>query len=251
MNYNKLKREWIKEENHAFKGWDFSHIEGRWEIENLPWNYKKVLFSILNKTDKLLDIGTGGGEFILSLQHPHILTSITESYPPNIDLCKKELEPLGITVVETYDDNKLFFDNDNFDIVINRHASFDAKEVKRVLKTGGYFITQQVGGMNNSNLSKRLIKNFQPKFPLHTLKNNTDELKKAGFDILKAEEAFIPIRFFDIGALVYYAKVIEWEFPNFCVSTSFDSLCHCQEEMLNNGFVQGTEHRFIIVARKK
>ena len=45
---------------------------------------------------KLLDFDTGGGEFLLSLGHPYGNTAATEGYPPNVELCKKELQRLGI-----------------------------------------------------------------------------------------------------------------------------------------------------------
>lgn len=90
-------------------------------------------------------MGTGSGEFLLTMNHPYNLTSVTEAYTPNIKLCRETLLPLGITVAQTFNDNKLPFDNDVFDIIINRHSSFDLYEVNRVLKSGGYFITQQVG----------------------------------------------------------------------------------------------------------
>ena len=58
------------EENKEFKGWDFSYLDGRIEEEKLPWDYKSFICKYLNKDDMLLDMGTGGGEFLLSLQHP-------------------------------------------------------------------------------------------------------------------------------------------------------------------------------------
>lgn len=250
MNDNDLKTQWKCEEDFAFQGWDFSHIDGRWESKTLPWDYREIVLSFLKSTDKLLDMGTGGGEFLLSFNHPFALTSVTEAYPPNLELCNKKLAPLGITVVQTYEDDKLSFENNSFAIVINRHESFDSAEVARILKKGGYFITQQVGGKNDFDLSQRLIKNFTPQFPMQTLENNTEALRKSGLEIEKAEEVFTPVRFFDVGALVYFAKIIEWEFPNFSVDNSLDSLRQCQRDIEENGFVQGTEHRFIIVAKK-
>ncbi|WP_365845908.1 hypothetical protein [Clostridium sp.] len=38
------------------------------------------------------------------------------------------------------------FEDNTFDIVINRHESYCVSEVKRILKTDGIFIAQQVGG---------------------------------------------------------------------------------------------------------
>lgn len=250
MNYDKLKENWKSEESFAFQGWDFSHIKGRWEIEKLPWNYKDILKKYLNKTDMLLDMGTGGGEFLLTLEHPYELTSVTEAYFPNVELCKNKLLPLGITVAQTYDDDKLPFDDEHFDIIINRHESFDLFEVNRVLKSGGYFITQQVGLTNNNDLSKKLIAGFKPQHSKHILGSYLSILENLGFSIIKADEAFPIERFFDVGALIYYAKIIEWEFPNFSVESSFDRLLDCQKELEKNGFIKGTGHRFIIAARK-
>lgn len=250
MNYNNLIAQWKFEEDFAFQGWDFSHIDGRWESETLPWDYRAMVLSFLKSTDNLLDMGTGGGEFLLSLEHRYALTSVTEAYPPNVELCNKKLAPLGIIVAQTYDDDKLPFENNSFDIIINRHESFDPAEVGRVLKKDGYFITQQVGGENDCDLSQRLIKDFTPQFPMHTLGNNITLLQKSGFKIEQSEEVFTPVRFFDVGALVYFAKIIEWEFPNFSVDNSIDSLCQCQREIEENGFVEGKEHRFKIVAQK-
>ena len=91
-------------------------------------------------------MGTGGGEFLLTLNHPYKNTSVTESWGPNVKLCKEKLEPLGVEVKEVFNDNELPFEDDTFDIIINRHESFDIKEIKRILKVDGIFITQQVGG---------------------------------------------------------------------------------------------------------
>lgn len=250
MNRRELKEQWKHEENYAFKGWDFSHISGRWEEGALPWDYRVILSSYLKNTDKLLDMGTGGGEFLLSLKHPHKLTTVTEAYPPNFELCKKKLEPLGITVSQVYQDDRLPFDNGSFDIIINRHEAFDPAEVCRTLKRGGFFITQQVGGKNNNDLSYRLIDHFVPKVSEHNLETNIALLENSGFEIVNSDEAFPPIRFFDAGALVYFAKIIEWEFPDFSVEASFDSLCELQREIEEKGYIQGTEHRFIIAAKK-
>ena len=63
MNKNEWKQNWLSEERAAhIRGWDFSHIDGRYTEEtDLPWSYKEVLLSYLRKDDKLLDTDTGGG----------------------------------------------------------------------------------------------------------------------------------------------------------------------------------------------
>ncbi|NMM63023.1 class I SAM-dependent methyltransferase [Clostridium sp. P21] len=251
MDYSELKELWRKEEKNAFEGWDFSYLKNRWKDEGLPWDYKEILKKYLNSDHKLLDMGTGGGEFLLSLNHPYNNTSVTEMWEPNVKLCKKKLEPLGIEVKQAFNDSKLPFKDNVFDMIINRHGSFDIKEVKRILKPNGIFITQQVGGKNNEKLSNALIKNFKPLFSQNTLENNLKEIEKNFFEILYAKEFFPYLRFKDIGALVYFAKIIKWEFPNFSVDSCFEELCKLYEELNVKGYIESIEHRFIIVCRKR
>lgn len=251
MDYNKLKEQWLLEENAVFQGWDFSHLDGRWSSDAIKWDYSEIILAFLNDGHVLLDMGTGGGEFLLTLNHPHHLTHVTESYPPNFDLCLKKLAPLGIDVKQVFDDNHLPFEDETFDIIINRHESFDMSELNRILKPKGIFITQQVGGENSVDLSETLIPGFVRRFSDHTLAKNVEIIKKQGFDILLQEEDFPKTKFYDIGAVVYFAKVIEWEFPNFSVESCFPELCELQRQLDEKGFIENSEHRFIIVARKQ
>ncbi len=63
---------WKAEENIAhICGWDFSHIAGRYVEQELPWNYGEVSAQFLRPQMRILDIDTGGGELLLSLQHPY------------------------------------------------------------------------------------------------------------------------------------------------------------------------------------
>ena len=72
----------------------------------------------------------------------------------------------------------------------------------------------------------------------------------AGFEILYKDEAFMPIRFFDIGAFVWFARIIEWEFPGFSVDQCAENLLKMQEKIETDGAIEGTTHRYLIVARK-
>ena len=81
MHGEEMIREWEKEEAVArMVGWDFSHLAGRYiEETDLPWDYRSVVAEHLTATMKLLDIDTGGGEFLRTLGHPYELTAATES----------------------------------------------------------------------------------------------------------------------------------------------------------------------------
>jgi len=247
----RLVEEWKREEEKFnLIGWDFSYVADRWVDQNPPWDYGKIIKSYLKETEILLDMGTGGGEFLLTLGHPHKNTYATEAYPPNVELCKTKLAPMGITIAQTYEDDKLPFENEYFDFIINRHETFDISEINRTLKPGGYFITQQVG--NNNLLELRTLLNGEG--PLqdssHTVGSYADGLKKLGFQIIMENEAKLSSNFFDVGAVIFYAKACEWEVPNFTVETHLNKLWEIQQEIDKKGYYQGTETRFILVARK-
>lgn len=247
----KLRKYWESEENKSFNGWDFTYLDKRTLEEPLPWNYDKIVRQHLKYSSILLDMGTGGGEYLLTLDHPTHNTFATEAYIPNFELCKRRLSPLGIDVRHVVNDHQLPFDSCMFDIIINRHESFDINEIERLLKSNGLFITQQVGGLNNKDLSRCLLGDFKEiTSSEHTLANNIISIQNMGFDVLFSGEYFPTLKFFDVGALVYFAKIIEWEFPSFSVESCFDQLCLLQEIIDQQGFVESKEHRFIIVAKK-
>ena len=250
MKNAELIKNWEDEESFAFKGWDFSHIDSRWDCPNPPWHYQSVVKTYLKDTDILLDMGIGGGEILLTIGHPYNNTFATEAYLPNFELCKKTLSPLGITVAQTFTDDKLPFEDGKFDFVINRHESFDLAEISRVLKKGGFFITQQVGNQNSLDLIERFVENFNPHSPGHMVKCYTNTLEQLGFEIIGTDEFIYTVKFFDVGAFVFYAKVCVWEFPGFTVQKHADKLCDCQREAEANGFVSGIGHRFLIVSKK-
>lgn len=127
----------------------------------------------------------------------------------------------------------------------------NVNEVKRVLKPNGVFITQQVGGKNGNRLSNMLIPDFQPEFINLNSRNTQHELENSHFEIVFANEYFPYQKFFNMKALIYYAKVIEWEFPAFNVKDNFEQLLNAFKELTLNGYILNYEHRFIIVAYNK
>ena len=90
----------------------------------------------------------------------------------------------------------------------------------------------------------------QMPFPEQYLSIASQKFEEAGFRILQGEEAFRSIRFFDVGALVWFARILQWEFPDFCVDTHLEGLRKAQRILENNGFVEGRTHRFLLVAQK-
>lgn len=248
-----LLAQWLEEEKIAhMKGWDFSHIHGRYQEEDeLPWDMWTTVRKHLKPDMRLLDMETGGGEFLLSFGHPHHMTAAIEAYPPNVAYCKEKLLPLGIDFKEADGEDDLPFADQSFQMITNRHGSYKASEVQRMLSPGGYFITQQVGAENERELVHLLTPELtELPFPRQYLAVRERELRESGFEILEKDEVFQPIRFYDVGALVWFARIIEWEFEGFSVETHLDNLYKAQEILEEKGTIEGTIHRFYIVAKK-
>lgn len=198
----------------------------------------------------LLDLGTGGGELLASLAPLPPDTWATENYPPNMPIARARLEPLGVRVVTGVPDNALPFPDGRFDLVINCHESFDAAEVARILKPGGRFLTQQVGGRDNLRLNELLQDRVAFEFIDCGLGVEVLQLQTAGFRIVEQMEAFPESHVSDIGAVVYYLRAIPWQIEDFTVEAYHPKLLALHQQMLCDGGLTLTSHRTFIEAIK-
>jgi len=243
----------VFEADHPFSGWDFSYISDRIVNAPLTWSYSSIILPLVRKVESLLDMGTGGGEFLSSLIPLPKHTCATENFEPNIPIAKKNLGPLGVMLFSSVDNEKLPFKNEEFNLVINRHEFYSPIEVYRILKPNGIFITQQVGDINDSKL--RLILTGSEKSENDTewnLEYAEERLKAIGFEILERQENISYTRIFDVGAIVYYLKAVPWELAGFSVEKYYDELMEIQSIINEKGYLEldSNNHRFIIKARK-
>ncbi len=77
-------------------GWDFTWFNQHTKETPLPWDYRSIVLDRMRGIKNLLDIGTGGGEFLSSLAPLPENTCATEGYPPKVDVARRRLEPLGV-----------------------------------------------------------------------------------------------------------------------------------------------------------
>lgn len=242
---------WKREEELAhMRGWDFSHIDGRYRDFPLPWDYAEIVKGLLRPDMRLLDFDTGGGELLLSFGHPCAMTAATEGWPPNVALCRETLSPLGIDFRECADARAIPFEDGRFDMVVNSHGSMDENEFFRLLAPGGIFVTEQVGSDNDRELVELLLPGAEKPFPDENPAVQVPRFEKAGFELLRTEEAFRPMEFYDVGAIVWFARVVEWEFPGFSVEACLPGLMEAQRLIETEGKVSTLAHRYLIVARK-
>ena len=241
----------IKDAEHSFSGWDFSYIKHRLVESPLTWSYHSIILPYVRMSKAMLDMGTGGGEFLSSLQPLPKNTCATEAYKPNIPIAQKNLEPLGAKVFEIEEYAPLPFKDMTFDLVINRHEWYDSSEVYRILKSGGYFITQQVGGQNDIELNRFLDAKIPDDYLEWNLEFVVKQLREAGFSILEKNEVLTTTRCFDIGALVYYLKAIPWQIEDFTVEKYSEKLKKLHKKILRGKYFEMTNHRLYVISKKE
>ncbi|MGD6827397.1 class I SAM-dependent methyltransferase [Bacillus pumilus] len=241
----------IKQADEPFVGWDFSFISetGRMKSEMLSWSYGSVATSLVQSAKSMLDMGTGGGEFLSKLRPFPTSVYATEGYKPNVPIAKERLTPLGVKVVQIDQDETLPFEAGKFDLIINQHESFSSKEVRRIISKEGIFLTQQVGGLDCIEINENLGVSINEEFIDWNLELALKEIQESNFEVLKSAEEFPILRFYDIGALVYYLKAIPWQVPGFEISNVKDELYTIHKTIEQKGYFDAKQHRFIILAK--
>ena len=193
----------------------------------------------------MLDMGTGGGEFLAALAPLPPRTWATEAYPPNVPIARRRMEPLGVQVEPIESDDHLPFGDGQFDLVVNRHESFRAAEVFRILRPGGAFVTQQVGEANAAGLNELLGSPVEPT-DSGWLERSLAYLRAAGFDVLDAKEELPEAVFRDVGAVVYYLKAIPWQVRGFDPDHYREQLRTIHERIRRDGGLTVHIHRFLV-----
>jgi SAM-dependent methyltransferase len=201
-------------ERQPFEGWDFSWLEGRTRVEPLPRDFDAIVVAHARGSPDLLDMGTGGGERLSRLAHLPARTVATEAWPPNVPVARRRLRPLGVPIVqvEPAPDNpsqgieeptaRLPFLGATFHLVENRHESFIASEVARILVPGGHFLTQQVGHPWSDDFYRLLDLPLPPAPPrAWELSLAVAQIEAAGLEVLASGEEDERRAFLDVGAL--------------------------------------------------
>lgn len=177
-------------------GWDFSKVKcvSEGTIEDLYREVRKVC----QPSDLLLDIGTGGGEAILSLAESARLLVGIDNSTEMIKTATRNAAASGLSHVRflEMEADCLHFPDAFFNVVSCRHSDFFAKEVARVLMKGGTLLTQQVSENDKLNLKKAFGRGQAFDTKPGTLKQRyMTDLSAAGFS---------DIQTFDFNRMEYY-----------------------------------------------
>jgi len=232
-------------------GWDFSWLEGRATEERPSWRYSARLAERAAAVSSLLDIQTGGGELLGQLPRLPTLTVATENWEPNVRRAAQRLRPRGAWVVVTHDDREeLPFSAATFDLVSSRHPIVTCwNEVARVLRPGGRYFSQQVGPHSN----RELIEFFmgpQPDTSPRNPKIAVENARAAGLRVDGIQAERLRATFFDVGAVVYFLRLVVWTVPDFSVDRYRDRLVAMHRLIEESGPFVAHPTRFLIEAVK-
>lgn len=202
----------------------------------------------------MLDIGTGGGEAILSIAEDALLLVGIDLAQGMIETAQHNLQATdGHSNVRFLhmDAEKLAFPDYFFNVVSSRHSRFSASEVFRVLAQGGIFLTQQVSEHDKSNISEAFGRGqslgIQPGTLMERYKH---ELQIAGFHDIQAREYNVVEHYAtpeDLMFLLTHAPII----PDFGkVDTDFERFQQFVNEHRDEKGIHTNSARFMITARK-
>ena len=227
--------------------------------EPLPFDYVEEVRKRMNRVAALLDLGTGGGEVLPQLAPFSARTFATEACALNAPIASARLGPLGASVIlaegapENYatveapelDTPSLPFRDRSFDLVIDRHESYLAAEVFRVLRPGGRFLTQQCGGTNQVELND-LLGIPRPRYESWSLAGAERQLQATGFRNITGHEEFTNTWFHDVGAIVYFMKALVWQAPDFEIEKFLHPLKALYTRIEHDGALPIRAHHFLV-----
>jgi SAM-dependent methyltransferase len=233
-------------------GWDFSWLEGRATEQRPSWGYQRLLGGRLSSATTALDIQTGGGEVLAGAgaeRFPLTLVA-TEGWPPNLAKAAALLRPFGAVVVAAEEESSLPFVDGAFDLVTSRHpATVQWSEIARVLKPGGTYFAQHVGGDTNVEISEYFLGPLDRGNRRHH-EVEADGAKAAGLEIVQCRNERLELEFFDVGAMVFFLRIVVWTVPDFTVERYRARLQELHDHIGHDGSFRSTMSRTLLEARR-
>jgi SAM-dependent methyltransferase len=233
------------------EGWEFSWLDGRATEERPSWGYQRLLAGRLASATAALDLQTGGGEVLAGAGPENFPATMaaTEGWPPNLQRAASLLHPLGVVVVSN-DEPPLPFAGEAFDLVTSRHpATVWWSEIARVLRPGGTYFAQHVGGGTNVEITNFFVESFEPG-TARDHKAESEAARASGLEVLECRNERLALEFFDVGAIVYFLRKVVWTVPDFSVNRYRTKLRDIHDLIERDGLFRSTMSRTLFELRK-
>jgi SAM-dependent methyltransferase len=239
--------------------WGAGFIDGRYLPGEPSWTWPELARPYLDSAERLLDMGTGDGGWLRTLEPWPASTIAYEEWWPTVSTAAATLRPYGAHLVVCLgsDDNRvsartrprLPFATASFDVITNRHEAFDAHDVRRLLRPGGNLVTQQVS--SEEETSVRALLGLAPRGTASwTMEVAQAELDEAGLVVDDGAEERLSTRFTDIAAFVAYVRSVPWSVPEFDPEGMRDRLAALHDRCVRDGAIEAVTPRFWVVAHR-
>ncbi|GIM88572.1 methyltransferase type 11 [Paractinoplanes toevensis] len=202
------------------------------------------------RAKRALDLQTGGGEVLAGIPRAPEVLMATEGWPPNAELARVRLAPLGGRVVAAGENDDLPFEDDSFDLVVSRHpVTVRWGEVARVLEPGGTYFSQQVGAGSVHELTDFMM-GPQPISSARDPERARAAATDAGLTVLDLRSEALRMEFFDVAAVIVFLRKVIWIVPSFTVPAYYDRLRAIHAHIAEHGPFVAHSQRFLIEAQK-
>jgi SAM-dependent methyltransferase len=234
------------------EGWDFSRV--RDAREPVPWDYVDVVRRYLRPTDRVLDVGTGGGEKLLSLAACFGSAVGIDASPGMIEIAERNEATSQVenATFEVMRGEALLFPDGVFDVVLNRHCTVDVRETFRVLRPGGYFVTQQVGARNTRNICVLfgcgVGGEYEPEL-FQELPALAGAFQQLGCRVVCAAEYDVRYWFLDIESLLFWFQAIPMP-EDFDIETHWRQVDRVMAEFSTPQGIETNEHRELLIVQR-
>ncbi len=232
-------------------GWDFGWLDGR-AVEDRPtWRYFDRAAERAAAVSTLLEVQAGVGAMIGRLPSLPVLSVATEGFPPSVAIAGPRLRERGVhLVVTSQEHHALPFAGDRFELVLSRHpVEVWWQEIARVLRPGATYLAQHVGPHSLRSLSELFVG------PLPDTSRRAPDIERRA-----AERAGLVVRtmrverprtaFHDIGAVVYFLRLVPWIVPGFTVSRHREALRQLHRRIERDGAFETAASRTLVEATK-
>jgi len=240
--------ELVNEAENADVGtWDFTWLDGR-AIEDRPsWRYLDRVVERTAMVSTLLEVQAGAGTMLAALPHLPSVTVATEGYLPSVAVARPRLRDVGAHLVVTSQLRPgLPFEDRSFELVISRHpVAVWWDEIHRVLLPGGMYFAQHVGPHSLRTLTEFFV---GPVSDISTRDVDAERraAEAAGFTVREAKLERTRVAFFDVGAVVYFLRLVPWIVPGFSVPEHRERLRELHERIERDGAFETTSSRTLI-----
>ena len=241
----------IVDANGKLDGWNFSRVRaGR---DPVLWDYVDVVRQYIKPLDRVLDIGTGGGEIFFSLA-PYFGEGVgIDQNPAMIETARRNQSALSIDNISLMrmDGSDLRFDADEFDVVLLRHLRVYVSEIVRVLHHGGYFIAQMVGQRSSINILDAF--GWKPSsFGTdwwQTVTDLADQFRLHGCQIIAQAEYDVPYWFHDLESFMFWLMSVPWP-EDIGLDKHWQNIKQILETSQTERGIETNEHRGLLIVQK-